>query len=357
MTTTREAIERLTEATGLPSATVTYAARYLAEANTALWPKGGRGGRGVNAAHVNRHHLTNLILGIYGGEQVKDAAETVRTLSSLVIVQEVTTLIVRQAGPADGFGTSALHGPVTMYPPDVKDIGPGGVIAGLPAAAGEQELHELAAAPGVLPMLWALSTVKTTLKHVRIRRDMPEIEVTLEAKGTTRLENGTSEEHIRVTSYVYGREGEPATAAPIAGAKIISELPPELFSVIAEMCPGASERSGGDDLFSADQSDQSGAAGETTSQTEKGRSAPTDQPESDNTNRSFLAGRASPSKEQDSVRGGENQRESHSDSENDSQAPVSAVGGQRFMSEPVPTLRIQNDARSYLPDHVAARAG
>ena len=360
MTTTREAIERLTEATGLPSATVTYAARFLAEANTALWPKGGRGG-GKNAAHVDVRHLTNLILGIYGGEQVKDAAETVRAFSSLVLLRDVTTLMVRKDRYGRGLFPSVVRGPVTIYPATVKEIGPGGIVKELPPISfdgtPEPEIHAMAQVRGVMSMLWVLGTVKTTLKHVRVRRDMPEIEVTFEKTMTTRLDDGTDEENILVSSYTYGREDESKTPAPFAGAKIISELPPELFSVIAELHPGASERSDGGDLFSTDNVDQQGTADETSSQTEMSRSVGADRLESDNTNRNSLAINVPRSKEQDSEGEGENQSESESESENDSQAPVSAVGGQRFISEPVPTLRIQNDARSYRPAHAPARSG
>ena len=110
-------------------------------------------------------------------------------------------------------------------------------------------------------------------------------------------------------------------------------------------------------LRQAFEEDQELPLGAATTKTEMGQSAPTDRPESDNTNRDPLATNVPLSKEQDSEGEGENQSESESESENDSQSPGSAVGGRRFVTESPPTLRIPNHGRSYRPDLAAARTG
>jgi hypothetical protein len=54
----------------------------MADAGDDLWPKGGPGGRSA-AAHVEAHHLRNLLIGYLGSEQIAGAADAVRLYSSL----------------------------------------------------------------------------------------------------------------------------------------------------------------------------------------------------------------------------------------------------------------------------------
>lgn len=360
MTTTREAIERITEATGLPPATVTYAARFLAEADTALWPKGGRGG-GKNAAHVDVRHLTNLVLALYGGEQVKDAAATVAAFSDLILLRDVKTRTVEEAAPSMGFGVFDTPALLKVYPAEVSEIDPDGMIKEMPGLLSDGSVpttrHEMADCRDATAMLWTIGTVNIpALKSVTIRRDTPEIEIVFAVERAVDLVDGGQETITTRHTYTYGRHGAEESA-PIGRAKITSELPPALFSVIAGLHRGFVALNDGGDLFPADNVNQPGAAGETTPQTEKDRSVGADRSESDNTDRNSLATNVPLSTEQGNARERGNQPESDSESEIDSRSPVPAVGGRRFVTESPPTIRRPNDGRSYRPDPVAARTG
>jgi len=90
MATVAEAVERITEATGLPEARVSYAARHLRNAGMDLWPTGGKGG-GKNAAHVEVHHLVNLLLGVLTAEVLTEAPDLVRQYRDLMPIYTTTT--------------------------------------------------------------------------------------------------------------------------------------------------------------------------------------------------------------------------------------------------------------------------
>jgi len=91
MATVADAVERITKATGLPEARVSYAARHLRIAGSDLWPTGGKGG-GKNAAHVHAHHLINLLLVMLAAEQLTQAPDVIRDYRDLrpCYVQEKT---------------------------------------------------------------------------------------------------------------------------------------------------------------------------------------------------------------------------------------------------------------------------
>jgi hypothetical protein len=74
MATGAEAIEAIATATGIPPATVARAARTLKEAGDDLWPKGKPGG-GINAAHVQPHHLAYLMIALMAADTMSLAAE------------------------------------------------------------------------------------------------------------------------------------------------------------------------------------------------------------------------------------------------------------------------------------------
>jgi hypothetical protein len=81
MATTAEAIELIARDTGMPEAAVLRYARALRDESKGLWPIGGKGG-GKNAAHVQAHHLVNMILALVA-PQPSDGPEMVRRLREL----------------------------------------------------------------------------------------------------------------------------------------------------------------------------------------------------------------------------------------------------------------------------------
>lgn len=349
MTTTREAIDRIIEATGLPSATVTYAARYLADTPESLWPKGGRGG-GKNAAHVNVRHLTNLLLAIYGGDQIKDAIETTRTLSRLRLVRDIESLTVRDVRPRSGLGALGLPSAATVYDDRIKDIAPDGRVKGLPGLLDDGSIstgrHEMAGVLSVVPMLWALGTQGfSSLECVRVRRDVPEIEVVFQIRSTTKGEDGRDQEVTRRQTFTYALDAE--AAAPVARAKSTIELPPELFLVVKSIHEETEATSKDTDLFSEDDGEQPGAAVETMPQTEKGQSAPTDRPESDTPNTVRPASSVPVSTHEDMSDERENQSDSISES----------VVGRRVALSPTPRPRRHSDVRHDSSAYPVARTG
>lgn len=82
MATTTDAIARLASSTGWPERRVAQIAKALRESGDDLWPTGGLGG-GKRAAHVEAHHLRNLLIACLGAEFVQDAPKTVRTFAAL----------------------------------------------------------------------------------------------------------------------------------------------------------------------------------------------------------------------------------------------------------------------------------
>jgi hypothetical protein len=83
VSTTTEAIERFAADTGIKLVTLDRITRALRNASTpGIWPKGGKGG-GRSAAHVQAHHLVNLILSL-PAPQPSDALEMVSLLRPLL---------------------------------------------------------------------------------------------------------------------------------------------------------------------------------------------------------------------------------------------------------------------------------
>jgi hypothetical protein len=79
--TASEAIERIAEATGIMQATVFRAARFLRERDTSLWPQGSQG-RGQEA-HVEPHHLVNVVLALAAADPLTTAPDVVAQLREL----------------------------------------------------------------------------------------------------------------------------------------------------------------------------------------------------------------------------------------------------------------------------------
>ncbi len=84
LATGAEAIEAVTDATGLVSWTVNGAARALREASPNLWPQGAKGG-GRRAAHVEPAHLINLALALNIANPITQAPELVPIWGDLAV--------------------------------------------------------------------------------------------------------------------------------------------------------------------------------------------------------------------------------------------------------------------------------
>lgn len=82
MATVTEAALVMSEATGVPRATVDRAVLMLRSAPGDLWPIGKRGG-GAGAAHVRQHHVVNLLLTLMATAPLNEAEETVRQYRDL----------------------------------------------------------------------------------------------------------------------------------------------------------------------------------------------------------------------------------------------------------------------------------
>jgi hypothetical protein len=74
MATGTEAVEAIAKATGIAPVTVARAARTLKEAGGDLWPKAKPGG-GINAAHVQPHHLAYLMIALMAADTMSLAAK------------------------------------------------------------------------------------------------------------------------------------------------------------------------------------------------------------------------------------------------------------------------------------------
>lgn len=121
MATGAEAVEAIAAAAGpaFPAGTVKGTARVLKEAKRDLWPFGGRGG-GKNAAHVEPHHLANLIMAL-ASSQPGDAVVAVAALRQLR--RAARKVIQRHPTQVPGSRT-ALIGQVTdRRDPDERDFG------------------------------------------------------------------------------------------------------------------------------------------------------------------------------------------------------------------------------------------
>jgi hypothetical protein len=114
MATAAQAIDRIIAATGEPAALVSYLARHLRDADTDLWPKGGKGG-GRNSAHVGVRHVTNFLLAYLGADAypLTHAPEVVTTFRSLKPLpgewreQEPQAAVPQTLAP--GFDMDAIH--------------------------------------------------------------------------------------------------------------------------------------------------------------------------------------------------------------------------------------------------------
>jgi hypothetical protein len=87
MATGAEAIEAIVTATGIPPATVARAARTLKEAGGDLWPKGKPGG-GINAAHVQPHHLAYLLIALMATDTMSLAADAAAEHAALPCAEQ-----------------------------------------------------------------------------------------------------------------------------------------------------------------------------------------------------------------------------------------------------------------------------
>ena len=81
MATASRSIARIAEVTGILPATVFRAARFLREADGGLWPQGSQG-RG-REAHVEPHHLVNLILALGIADPITTAPFAVTSYRAL----------------------------------------------------------------------------------------------------------------------------------------------------------------------------------------------------------------------------------------------------------------------------------
>jgi hypothetical protein len=82
MATGTEAVEAIAKATGIAPTTVARAARTLKEAGGDLWPKAKPGG-GINAAHVQPHHLAHLMIALMATDTMSLAAEAAKEHAGL----------------------------------------------------------------------------------------------------------------------------------------------------------------------------------------------------------------------------------------------------------------------------------
>jgi hypothetical protein len=82
MATVTEAARVISEATGVSRATVDRAVLMLRSAPGDLWPTGKRGG-GAGAAHVQQHHVVNLLLTLMVSDPLNAAPEAVRQVRAL----------------------------------------------------------------------------------------------------------------------------------------------------------------------------------------------------------------------------------------------------------------------------------
>lgn len=82
MATGSEAVDRITEVTGIPAATVARLAKILKQAKPPLWQRSGQGG-GKSARHVEPFHLTNIALGL-AADPITRAPELVSRMRGMV---------------------------------------------------------------------------------------------------------------------------------------------------------------------------------------------------------------------------------------------------------------------------------
>jgi hypothetical protein len=97
MATVAEAVQAISEATGVARVTVDRAALMLRLGPGDLWPTGKRGGGG-GAAHVRQHHVVNLLIAAMVADPLNDAPETVRQVRDLEPECSITITQI-QAGP------------------------------------------------------------------------------------------------------------------------------------------------------------------------------------------------------------------------------------------------------------------
>jgi hypothetical protein len=90
MATGTEAVEAIAKATGIAPTTVARAARTLKEAGGDLWPKAKPGG-GINAAHVQPHHLAYLMIALMATDTMSLAAEAAVEHARLSCVEQQQT--------------------------------------------------------------------------------------------------------------------------------------------------------------------------------------------------------------------------------------------------------------------------
>jgi hypothetical protein len=83
--TAAQAIDRIEEATGISAS---RAARFLRERDVSLWPQGSQG-RGQEA-HVEAHHLVNVVLALAAADPLTGAPEVVAELRDLVPLRDDT---------------------------------------------------------------------------------------------------------------------------------------------------------------------------------------------------------------------------------------------------------------------------
>ncbi len=83
MTTTSEAITRLSSVLGLSEVWLAELGKRLRGGGDGLWPTGGVGG-GRKAAHVELHHLRNIIIAAGATSHVPDVIDVVSAYSKLV---------------------------------------------------------------------------------------------------------------------------------------------------------------------------------------------------------------------------------------------------------------------------------
>jgi hypothetical protein len=87
--TASEAIDRTAKAIEIMWATVFRAARFLREHDPVLWPQGSQG-RGQEA-HVEAHHLVNLVFALAAADPITTAPDVVAELRDLVPLQDDTS--------------------------------------------------------------------------------------------------------------------------------------------------------------------------------------------------------------------------------------------------------------------------
>jgi len=322
MVTTREAIQRVIEETGLPDSVVSYAARYLADAGR--WPKGKRGGRGVNAAHVTTGDLTNLLLAVCAADELKRSPEAVVEFRGMRLGGPVRrSHLVRSSMGLTG-GRSVVEHSWTIRSDDAPRL------SGLLSRQIFGHVVELLIRDATeYPEQLAETLGRVTLDLTRRGATVELIEPVHDESGNVQAET------VTLNFKGDGREVNPAHPP------VLREIPLETFLAFGAIARDAEISEGDGPLF-----DDAGAPADSDSGKEETRTAPTVRASEEPNGRQDRHAKGSSLHAQDSVSGDGDQDDSDS-------LPESA-GGSSTAKPPRPRLRRYDDREPNSADRAVA---